>query len=54
MGLFDGNRSTASLASSLGLPVALVIDAYGMAETAGALVRDSENRWRRQASASRV
>jgi cobyrinic acid a,c-diamide synthase len=39
MGLFDGNLSTASLASSLGVPVVLVIDAYGMAETAGALVR---------------
>jgi cobyrinic acid a,c-diamide synthase len=39
MGLYDGALSTASLASSLKLPVVLVIDAYGMAETAGALVR---------------
>jgi cobyrinic acid a,c-diamide synthase len=39
MGLYDGALSTASLASSMELPVVLVIDAYGMAETAGALVR---------------
>jgi cobyrinic acid a,c-diamide synthase len=39
MGLFDGDLSTASLAKTLRLPVALVIDAYGMAETSGALVR---------------
>jgi cobyrinic acid a,c-diamide synthase len=39
MGLYDGTLSTASLASQLELPVILVIDAYGMAETAGAIVR---------------
>jgi cobyrinic acid a,c-diamide synthase len=39
MGLYDGALSTATLASRLGLPVILVIDAYGMAETAGAIVR---------------
>lgn len=39
MGLYDGAYSTAKLAVRLGLPVVLVIDAYGMAETAGALVR---------------
>jgi cobyrinic acid a,c-diamide synthase len=39
MGLFDGQLSTASLAAALGLPVILVVDGYGMAETAGALVR---------------
>lgn len=39
MGLYDGQRSTAMLAARLDLPVVLVIDAYGMAETAGALVK---------------
>jgi cobyrinic acid a,c-diamide synthase len=39
MGLYDGALSTASLAATLDLPVVLVVDAYGMAETAGALVR---------------
>jgi cobyrinic acid a,c-diamide synthase len=39
MGLYDGALSTAALASGLRLPVILVVDAYGMAETAGAIVR---------------
>jgi cobyrinic acid a,c-diamide synthase len=39
MGLYDGTLSTASLAALLGLPVVLVVDAYGMAETAGAIVQ---------------
>jgi cobyrinic acid a,c-diamide synthase len=39
MGLYDGTPSTAILASRLQLPVILVIDAYGMAETAGAIIR---------------
>lgn len=39
MGLYDGNLSTAALADTLGLPVILVVDAYGMAESAGAVVR---------------
>jgi cobyrinic acid a,c-diamide synthase len=39
MGLFDGQFSTASLAAVLDLPVVLVVDGYGMAETAGALIR---------------
>ncbi len=39
MGLYDGTLSTASLAARLDLPVVLVIDSYGMAETAGALVK---------------
>ncbi|MBI5664495.1 MAG: cobyrinate a,c-diamide synthase [Nitrospirae bacterium] len=38
MGMYDGNISTADLAVSLGLPVILVVDAYGMAESAGAIV----------------
>jgi cobyrinic acid a,c-diamide synthase len=39
MGLYDGNLSTAHLAAALDLPVILVVDAYGMAESAGAVVR---------------
>lgn len=38
MGLYDGNLSTAGLAGVLRLPVILVVDAYGMAESAGAVV----------------
>ena len=39
MGLYDGALSTASLSHVLGLPVILVVDAYGMAESAGALIK---------------
>ncbi|MBI5101066.1 MAG: cobyrinate a,c-diamide synthase [Nitrospirae bacterium] len=39
MGLYDGSLSTASLSACLGLPVILVIDAFGMAETAGAITK---------------
>ncbi len=39
MGLYDGNPSTADLARALGIPVVLVVDAYGMAESAGPLVK---------------
>ena len=39
MGLYDGTTSTADLAAMLGLPVILVVDAYGMAESAGAVVK---------------
>lgn len=39
MGMYDGEFSTASLARLLGVPVILVVDGYGMAESAGALVR---------------
>ncbi len=38
MGLYDGGQGTAGLASVLGLPVILVVDGYGMAESAGAVV----------------
>lgn len=38
MGMYDGEYSTASLARLLDVPVILVIDAYGMAESAGAVV----------------
>ena len=37
MGMFDGDFNTARLAATLGLPLILVIDAYGMAESAGAI-----------------
>ncbi len=39
MGMYDGEFSTAHLARLLNLPVILVVDAYGMAESAGAVVR---------------
>ncbi|HTZ17038.1 MAG TPA: cobyrinate a,c-diamide synthase [Dissulfurispiraceae bacterium] len=39
MGMFDGDLGTSALAATLGLPVILVIDAYGMAESAGAIAR---------------
>ncbi|MEW6115928.1 MAG: cobyrinate a,c-diamide synthase [Nitrospirota bacterium] len=39
MGMYDGDSSTALLAQLLGLPVLLVVDAYGMAESAGAVVK---------------
>lgn len=39
MGLYDGDFSTARLANALNLPVVLIVDAYGMAESAGALVK---------------
>ena len=39
MGMHDGEFSTAHLAGLLGVPVLLVVDAYGMAESAGAIVK---------------
>lgn len=39
MGMYDGDCSTAGLARLLQAPVILVVDAYGMAESAGAVVR---------------
>lgn len=39
MGMYDGEFSTAMLASTLGAPAILVVDAYGMAESAGAVVK---------------
>ncbi|MDA8169442.1 MAG: cobyrinate a,c-diamide synthase [Nitrospiraceae bacterium] len=40
MGLYDGaERSTAALAGTLGANIILVVDAYGMAESAGAVVK---------------
>jgi len=38
MGMYDGEYSTARLAGFLNLPVILVVDASGMAESAGAVV----------------
>jgi cobyrinic acid a,c-diamide synthase len=37
MGLFDGERSSADLAQTFGIPVAALIDASGMAQTFGAI-----------------
>jgi len=39
MGMYDGDYSTAVLAEVLNIPVILVVDAYGMAESAGAMVK---------------
>ncbi len=39
MGMYDGESSTARLAEVLDIPVILVVDAYGMAESAGAVVK---------------
>ncbi len=39
MGMYDGDLSTASLARLLHAPLILVVDAYGMAESAGAVVQ---------------
>lgn len=39
MGMYDGHASTAGLARFLQVPVVLVVDAYGMAQSAGAMVR---------------
>ena len=39
MGMYDGDFSTSRLAALIDIPVILVIDAYGMAESAGAIVK---------------
>lgn len=39
MGMFDGAQGTAAVAATIGIPIVLVVDAYGMAESAGALVQ---------------
>ncbi len=39
MGLYDGSAGTAHLASVLAVPVILVIDAYGMAESAAPIIK---------------
>jgi cobyrinic acid a,c-diamide synthase len=38
MGMYDGEFSSAALARFLRVPILLVVDAYGMAESAGAMV----------------
>jgi len=43
MGLFDGEPSSADLAAKFGIPVALVMDVKGMAQTVGALVSGLAN-----------
>lgn len=45
MGLYDGEPCAADLAQDLALPVAAVIDAYGMAQTFGALAAGLKS-WR--------
>ncbi len=39
MGMYDGDFNTERLANALNLPVVLIVDAYGMAESAGAVVK---------------
>jgi cobyrinic acid a,c-diamide synthase len=39
MGMYDGDYNSAKLAGLLGLPVILIVDAYGMAESAAAVVK---------------
>ncbi len=39
MGMYDGEFSTKKLAQILGLPIILVVDAYGIAESAGAIIK---------------
>lgn len=39
MGLYDGKYSTSALAKLLKLPIILVVDAYGLAESAGAIIK---------------
>ena len=43
MGLFDGEPSSADLAAKFGIPVMLVMDVKGMAQTAGAVVSGLAN-----------
>lgn len=45
MGMYDGDFSTAGLASLLQVPVVLVVDGYGMAESAGAVVKGFAEFW---------
>lgn len=43
MGLFDGEPSSADLAAKFGIPVVVVMNVKGMAQTAGAVVRGLAN-----------
>lgn len=58
MGLYDGQSngrySTAALSDALNLPVILVVDAYGMAESAGAVVKGFVEYSRQSAVGSRL
>ena len=52
MGMYDGDSGTASLAALLGLPVILVVDSWGMAESAGAVVKGFKEYRSRNAEAA--
>ena len=54
MGLFDGEYSSAGLAEFLGMPVLLVVDAYGQAESAAAVVLGFQEYARRRFSGLRL
>ena len=43
MGMFDGNPSSADLAATFGIPIAIVMDVKGMAQTAAALATGLAN-----------
>ncbi|MCS7198921.1 MAG: cobyrinate a,c-diamide synthase [Caldimicrobium sp.] len=47
MGLFDGSYSTFRVAKALNIPVVLVIDSYGLAESVGPLIRGITERLKR-------
>jgi len=46
MGMYDGMQSTVLLAECLELPLLLVVDAYGMGESAGAVVKGFSEYWK--------
>jgi cobyrinic acid a,c-diamide synthase len=54
MGLFDGKTSSAGLAEFLGLPVLLIVDAFGQAESAAAVVMGFQEYARRHFSGLRI
>ncbi|MCX7914356.1 MAG: cobyrinate a,c-diamide synthase [Thermodesulfovibrionales bacterium] len=49
MGLYDGKEGTSTLAKLLEVPIVLVIDAYGMAESVGPIVKGFKD-WSDEAS----
>ena len=46
MGMYDGRYNTAMVADTLSLPLILVVDAYGMGESAGAVVHGFREYWK--------
>lgn len=54
MGLFDGKNSSAGLAEFLSLPVLLIVDAFGLAESAAAVVMGFQEYARRHFPGLRI